>query len=130
MCGGASQDDDDDFDVTWFGSSGEADDIDPAGGETPKTEGSYGGSIGGGDNIKAAAEAAEAEAEAEAAAAVATTVPAAFPPIRVPLSCPRGKRAGCRAGTRLRYSRFGRQAGTRVVPRNLRRALCTPFWLA
>ena len=46
----ASTDDDDDLDVTWVGSSGAADDIDAAAGETPKTQESYAGSFGGGES--------------------------------------------------------------------------------
>ena len=43
----APQDDDDNLDVTWVGWSGAADDIDVTDDETPKTEASCRGSIGG-----------------------------------------------------------------------------------
>ena len=46
--GDASKDDDDDLDLTWEGSSGAVDDIDAAVDETPRTEESYEGSFGGG----------------------------------------------------------------------------------
>ena len=124
------------------GSSGAAGDIDTTAGETPKTEESYEGSFGGGESDAPIPRSSNSNSNSSSRSSSSGGGSSSIGSDGsengsggggaagdCAAKLPKGERIGCRAG-KIRWSFcIGREAGTRIVARNLCRVLLRPSWL-